>query len=322
MSARTHIFGGAVAAAALAFGLAAPAAAQTGLPAITTPTTPRVVTTPGNSLPATTPRLPATTTPAAPAAPAAADAPAAEAPAAEEASSGYLIPGTGITVTGLAATSNDYLFRGISQTRNNWAYQGTVDFEHESGVYVGAFISNAKFLGSPFNDTRQELDILAGYRFDIGPVEFDIGWVGYFYPGQSKPTGTQLNEYHEVVFKASYEIEPFKFLGTFAYSPNFFGRSGNGFYLEGGVDVDLPFEFTGFGRVGHQWIERNPRFGTPDYLWYGVGVSREIAYGFTAAVGWYGTNIDKRDCIAIPARADNGQRVCDGRVLFTLSRAF
>lgn len=303
---------------ALALGLAVPAVAQTtpqaasplGVP-ITTPVTPRTQAPVGTALPPQT----RVATPPRPAEPAP-DAPA------EEASTGYLIPGTGVTVTGTASISNDYLFRGISQTRNNWAAQGTVDFEHESGIYVGAFITNAKFLAVPYNDTRQEVDALAGYRFDVGPVELDIGWIGYFYPGQSKPEGTQLNAYHEVVLKASYTFDPVKLSAAFAWSPNFFGRSGNGYYVEGGIDVDLPFDFTAFGRLGHQWIERNPRFGTPDYLWYGFGIQREILLGFNASVGWYGTNISKRECAPLVDRADGGQRICEGRVLFTVSRTF
>jgi uncharacterized protein (TIGR02001 family) len=244
--------------------------------------------------------------------------------AAEEPASGpgILIPGTGITVTSTAAVSNDYLFRGISQTRNNWALQGTVDIAHESGVYVGAFITNAKFLGVPYNDTRQEVDALGGYRFSLGPVNLDIGYVGYFYPGQEKPEGTQLNSYMEVMAKATYTIDIVKLSAALAYSPNFFGRSGTGWYVEGGVDVTLPFEITAFGRLGHQWIQNNPRFGTPDYLWYGVGIQREILLGFTAAVGWYGTNISKRDCAPLVDRADSGQRICEGRVLFTVSKTF
>ncbi len=316
----TETIAGTALAALLAIGVSLPAAAQapTGL-------APRPLVTPGNSLPGAQPRLPGQTPSAREAAAAAAAAapPAeGEAPAAEESSGGYLIPGTGITVTGLAAVSNDYLFRGISQTRNNWAAQGTVDFEHESGVYVGAFISNAKFLGSPYNDTRQEVDVLAGYRFELGPVEVDLGWIGYFYPGQTKPPGTQLNEYMEIMAKLSYEFEPVKLMGTFAYSPNFFGRSGTGYYLEGGIDVDLPWDFTAFGRLGYQWIQNNIRFGTPDYLWYAVGISREFEYGITAAVGWYGTNISQNECAPIQDRATGGQRICAGRVLFTLSRAF
>ena len=234
---------------------------------------------------------------------------------------GIVLPG-GLTLTGLGAVSNDYLFRGISQTRNNWAVQGTFDLEHESGFYVGAFISNAKFLANPYNDTRQELDLLAGYRFTVADVKFDLGYIAYTYPGQSKALGTQINEYQEVGAKAAYTVDPVKLQAAFFYSPNFFGRSGDGYYVEGGADVTLPYGFTAIGRLGHQWIERNARFGTPDYLWWAVGIQREIAFGITAAVGVYSTDISKRDCVPVPDRAAGGQRICDTRALFTLSRAF
>jgi uncharacterized protein (TIGR02001 family) len=233
------------------------------------------------------------------------------------------IPSTGLTATVTPSVSSDYLFRGISQTRNNWAVQGTLDVQHESGVYIGAFVSNAKFLANPWNDTRQEVDALAGYRFTLAGVNLDAGYIGYFYPGQDKAPGTQLNEYHEVALKANYTIDAVKLLAAFNYSPNFFGRSGEGVYLEGGADVTLPFfGLTTSGRLGYQWIERNAFFGTPDYLWYSIGVSREIVGGVTASVAWYGTSISKNECAPLAGRATGGQRICDGRFLVTLSRTF
>ena len=36
--------------------------------------------------------------------------------------------------------------------------QGTLDIQHDSGFYIGSFVCNAKFLASPWNDTRQEVD--------------------------------------------------------------------------------------------------------------------------------------------------------------------
>jgi uncharacterized protein (TIGR02001 family) len=234
---------------------------------------------------------------------------------------GIALPG-GLTLTGLGAVTSDYLFRGISQTRNNWAVQGTFDLEHESGVYVGAFITNAKFLASPYNDTRQELDLLAGYRFAVAGVKLDLGYIAYLYPGQDKAPGGQLNEFQEVGIKTSYTIDPVKLQAAFFYSPNFFGRSGDGFYVEGGADVTLPYGFTALGRLGHQWIERNAFFGTPDYLWYAVALQREIYAGVNLAVGFYGTDIRKRDCAPVVERADRGQRICGERVLLTISYAF
>lgn len=258
----------------------------------------------------------------------AAEAPPAATPPAPEGTAaaptpGLVIPDTGLTLTSTATLSTDYLFRGISQTRNRPAAQGTFDLAHESGVYVGAFVSNATFLGNPFNDTRQEVDLLAGYRFTLGDVSLDVGYIAYLYPGQTKPPGTQLNEYQEVALRVSSQVtEALKLSGAFNWSPNFFGRSGNAYYLEGGADVSLPLGFTAFGRLGYQWIENNTRFGTPDYLWYGVGVQREVVLGFTLAVGWYGTNISQRECAPVADRADSGQKICDGRVLVTLSRTF
>ena len=232
------------------------------------------------------------------------------------------IESVGLTVTTTPLIGTDYLFRGISQTRNNWAFQGTLDVQHDSGVYVGAFLSNAKFVGGPWNDTRQELDLLAGYRFTVSDVNIDLGYIAYLYPGQNKAPGTQLNEYQELSVKANYTIDIVKLSTAFNYSPNFFGHSGAGYYLEGGVDVTLPYEITASGRLGYQWIDKNPVFGTPDYLWYSVGVAREIYAGFIGTVGWYGTTISKKDCLPVVDRAEGGQRACDGRVLATLSKVF
>jgi uncharacterized protein (TIGR02001 family) len=243
-------------------------------------------------------------------------------PLAPKAARAFEIPEAGVTVTATPALASDYLFRGISQTRSRWAVQGTLEVQHASGVYVGAFATNAAFLGSPFNDTRQELDLLAGYRSELAGVNLDLGYIAYLYPGQSKPPGTQINEYQEVALRASYTTDPVKLLAAFNYSPNFFGRSGDGFYVEGGADVTLPYGFTAIGRLGYQWIERNPRFGTPDYLWYGIAIQRELFAGITASLGWYGTNIGRSDCAPVPGRAENGQSICAGRVLFTLSRTF
>ncbi len=95
------------------------------------------------------------------------------------------IEALGLTLTATPAAQSDYLFRGISQTRNRPALQLTLDLEHSSGFYIGAFASNVAFLGT---DARQEIDALAGYRFELATVKFDIGGIYYTYPGyQAQP---------------------------------------------------------------------------------------------------------------------------------------
>jgi uncharacterized protein (TIGR02001 family) len=219
---------------------------------------------------------------------------------------------SGLTLTVTPSVSSDYLFRGISQTRNRPAVQGTIDLQHDSGIYIGAFASNVTFPGST---ARQELDLVAGYRFEVGGVSVDLGGVFYTYPGYDKPTGGYEYNYFEAVAKASYTLDPVKFLATAAYSPDFYYESGSAIYLEGGADVSLPAEFTLAGRFGYQWIDRNTRYGAPDYANWSVAVSREVFAGFTLAVGYYDTNLSKNDCFA-------GTKLCDARAMVTLSRIF
>ena len=222
------------------------------------------------------------------------------------------IDSLGLTVTATPAVTSDYLFRGISQTRNRPAVQLTLDAQHESGFYVGAFASNVTFPGS---NARQELDLLAGYRLTAGNLGLDLGGVWYTYPGYDKPEGSYEYNYAEVMAKGSYTLDPVKFVGTLAWSPDFYFESGSAVYLEGGADVALPFAFTLSGRYGHQWIDRNPRYGAPDYANWSVSVSREVLAGFILSVGYYDTSLSKSDCFG-------GTKYCDARALVMLSRPF
>jgi uncharacterized protein (TIGR02001 family) len=217
-----------------------------------------------------------------------------------------------LTLTAMPAVSSDYLFRGISQTRNRPAVQATVEALHDSGLYVGAFASNVAFAGT---DARQELDLLAGYRFEALGIAWDIGAIYYSYPGYSRPDSGYNIDYIEAALKASKAIDRVTIVGGAYMSPNFFGQSGTGVYLEGGADVALPLGLTASGRFGYQWIEHEPRFGTPDYATWSASLSRELVAGVTLAVGYYGTNISQNQC-------SGGQKVCDDRVMFTLSRKF
>lgn len=222
------------------------------------------------------------------------------------------IDSLGLTVTATPAVATDYLFRGISQTRNRPAIQLTLDVQHETGLYVGAFASNVAFPGS---NARQELDLLAGYRLAAGNLALDLGGVWYTYPGYDTPDGSHEYNYAEVIAKGSYTLDPVKFAGALAWSPDFYFESGSAVYLEGGADVALPFAVTLSGRYGYQWIDRNPRYGAPDYANWSIAVSREVLGGVLLSIGYYDTNLSKNDCFA-------GAKLCDARALVMLSRPF
>lgn len=220
--------------------------------------------------------------------------------------------GGGFSVTGTAVATTDYVFRNISQTRSRPAVQGSLELSHEVGLYVGAFASNVTFAGT---DARQELDLIAGYRRTIDGFTFDISGIGYTYPGYDRQPGQQELSFMEAMLRLKYDLDPVTLVGTAAYSPNFFGRSGDGWWIEGGADVKLPFlDIVLSGRLGYQWIERNARFGAPDYLAYGIYATVPIAHGFSVSAGFYGTDISQSEC--------GGLKVCDNRFIAALTFTF
>ncbi|MBC9251589.1 hypothetical protein A9179_15055 [Pseudomonas alcaligenes] len=83
-----------------------------------------------------------------------------------------------------AGVYSDYRTRGISQTQNDPALQGSATLSHSSGLYAGVWSSNVDFgLGSK---TRQEIDYYAGYNWQISDdVSLDTAYFQYEYPRQS-----------------------------------------------------------------------------------------------------------------------------------------
>jgi uncharacterized protein (TIGR02001 family) len=119
-------------------------------------------------------------TPAAPAAPAA--------------------PASPHTFTANVGLYSQYIFRGLTQTNRKPALQGGADYSHESGLYVGTWISNISWLKQNFSTTtttagqyssggRVEWDFYGGYKSTIGKSDFtyDLGLLYYLYPGDVAP---------------------------------------------------------------------------------------------------------------------------------------
>lgn len=220
--------------------------------------------------------------------------------------------GSGFSLTGTVTGTTDYVFRNISQTNNRPAIQGSLELSHEIGFYVGAFASNVAFPGT---NARQEVDAIGGFRHTIDSFTFDISAVYYGYPGYTEQPGQNQISFFETLLKLKYALDPVTFVGTAAWSPDYFNSSGDAVWLEGGIDVTLPLhDIVLSGRVGYQWIDDNARFGAPDYFAYSVFLTVPIAYGFSAAVGYYGTDISQSQC--------GGLKVCDNRFIASVSFTF
>ena len=224
-------------------------------------------------------------------------------------------PAGPVTVSGTVGLVSDYRFRGVSQTDEKLAVQGGLTATHESGLYVGAFASNVTFLNT---NARQEIDALAGWRTSLYGVSLDLGGIAYTYPGYQNGPGFYDLQYFELAAKASYEVPslpvPMKVLGALNYSPNYQAESGTGFYVEGGVEVSLPYDLTLAGRAGYQWIQNNARWGSPDFANWNVTLAYKFS-DFVLTAGYYDTNLSRGECFG-------AQKICEARAMVFLSRTF
>jgi uncharacterized protein (TIGR02001 family) len=168
------------------------------------------------------------------------------------------------TITGVS----DYDFRGITQTAGDPALQGSLDYAHGSGWYIGAWASNVDFGNCCDEDI--EIDYYTGFA---GGAEDGIGWdvgiVYYTYPG----TNVDL-DFAEIYGSVSFGM----FKGKLWYADDFGNAGQSAYYIEGNGTFPLPAEFSLLVHVG--WSDGDywePSFlGLESYFDYSVGVSRAL----------------------------------------------
>ncbi len=77
----------------------------------------------------------------------------------------------------IGVTSN-YMWRGVTQTTDQAAIQGGIDYENPNGFYAGTWASNVSWT----DPVGYEIDLYAGYGFDWGSTNWDVGYIYYAYP--------------------------------------------------------------------------------------------------------------------------------------------
>ena len=86
------------------------------------------------------------------------------------------------TIEGNFAVASDYIWRGMTQTGEDFAYSGGVDVSSDNGVYVGVWGSKVDFGFD--DDTSYEIDAYFGYTDESARgVSFDTGYISYNYTG-------------------------------------------------------------------------------------------------------------------------------------------
>lgn len=144
-----------------------------------------------------------------------------------------------ITVGG----TSDYIFRGISQTSEDPAAQGSVDLAY--GIfYAGVWATNVDF--NDGSGANAEVDFYAGFKPTLGPgpfwgpIAFDFGVIYYAYPGARSSADLDYVE-----LKAGYSMESPWIKGlttgtTLYWTPENTGDTGEVFTVESAASYALP----------------------------------------------------------------------------------
>ena len=199
------------------------------------------------------------------------------------------------------AVTSDYVFRGYTQTGEDAAVQGGVDWADPSGWYLGSWASKIDF--GPGDDASIEVDLYGGYTWEVNDVSYDLGFIYYGYPGADSESGY---DFIEAYLSLGYELEAVSLSAAVHFTPDNFGETGNGWYVTGGLGRSLSDSLSVDANIGFSQV--TPDFGE-DYLDWNLGLS----YSFSRlALDLRYHDTDAPDCTG----------ACDSRVVLSLSAAF
>lgn len=183
-----------------------------------------------------------------------------------------------------ATGTSDYVFRGLSQSDNDPAIQGSFGLTYGM-FYVGVWSSSIDF--AP--DNNIEIDYYAGITPSWQGVNFDFGYIYYAYPD------AQASEYWEVKAHADTEILPkLSVGGTFYYTPDFAGQEW--YVYEGTASYELPkfamFTPTIGGLVGYTDFSD---VDAMDYTYWNAGIALAVE-NITFDLRYWDTDVDAATC--------------------------
>lgn len=173
---------------------------------------------------------------------------------------------------------SSYFFRGFSESDGAAAVQGGLDFEHESGFYLGTWASNVDFGDA----TSYELDLYLGFGSELeNGLGYDVGYIYYAYPD-----APGSSDFGEVYGELSYGL----FAAGLAYTVHDSNASAletGDLYFYGSVDVPLSEEF-GLGLlVGRSSFDDA---STENYTHLTASLSKE-----TDSIGDFSFNLEWED---------------------------
>ena len=174
-----------------------------------------------------------------------------------------------------AAIASNYIWRGVTQTSDQAAGQGGIDWGHDSGLYAGTWVSNVDFSGL---GDGYEMDVYAGFAGEAGGLGYDLGVISYQYPISPEFNFTEVylsGTMSMVTVGLAYTVDAASGNDGGVFDSGDMYVNGSIDFTAGKSDVSLyagTYMFENDGAVG---------VGEVDYVHYGASIGAD---GFTFAV--------------------------------------
>jgi uncharacterized protein (TIGR02001 family) len=215
--------------------------------------------------------------------------------------------GVGSAISANVTVTNDYRYRGITQSNYQPAIQGGFDYAHESGLYIGNWNSSINWVGNANANTVTapiEMDFYGGFKKALiaEGFESDFGVLQYFYPSKGPYSATLNANTTELYAAQNFTFGPVTgFVKVnYALTP-IFGTPGStgSFYPDLTANYDTGIWGLSLnGHIGYQYVAGQP--GTAggistgqnnlSYTDFKVGVTKDFGAGLSLAASYVSTN--------------------------------
>lgn len=227
------------------------------------------------------------------------------------------------TVSANVGVFSNYIFRGVTQTSEELALQGGIDYSHASGFYAGTWGSNVSWLvdgGYGYTASSLELDVYGGYKGTFAKdFGYDVGAIYYFYPGE-QARGLVSPNTTEVYGALSWKWLSAKL--SYSVSEYFANMDSEGTYYFD-VSANVPVADTGLTVMAHAGyldvagdvggVSNNDKYGYSDWK---LGLSYALPKGLTVGAFYTDTNAEEVNYTF------NGINWADKQVAVYLQRTF
>lgn len=193
---------------------------------------------------------------------------------------------------------SQYIFRGLTQTAEEAALQGGVDYSHSSGFYAGAWASNVSWLedAGAYENSSLEVDVYGGYAAEIGEtgIAYNVGLLQYLYPGSTN-SGFKSAETTEIYGSLGYGWVVGKV--SVVVSDGAFGLddADGTTYSELNATIPLPwYGLVASAHVGYQNFTGSGN-STFDYTDWKLGLTKSWDNGVNLGLAYTDTDGDKDD---------------------------